>query len=125
MFAGKVTCGVRNETSGQSWSSNTVATDAFYQTVTDRIISSLKADMIPREEGSALCRQSIPARGFGVHFMDELYSKEELVAGQGRTLSLVQESWGATLTISPVQKIGQITFFLKKTGHLGSLRRRP
>ena len=125
VFAGKVTCGVRNETSGQSWSSNTVATDAFYQTVTDRIISSLKADMIPREEGSALCRKSIPARGFGVHFMDELYSKEELVAGQGRTLSLVQESWGATLTISPVQKIGQITFFLKKTGHLGSLRRRP
>jgi hypothetical protein len=37
--------------------------------------------MIPREEGSALCTRSIPARGFGVHFMDELYSKEELVAG--------------------------------------------
>src|SRR5258706_8272211 len=29
VFAGKVTCGVRNETSGQSWPSNTVATDAF------------------------------------------------------------------------------------------------
>src|SRR6202050_1837968 len=28
-FAGKVTCGVRNETSGQSWPSNTVATDPF------------------------------------------------------------------------------------------------
>src|SRR5215469_1773934 len=27
VFAGKVTCGVRNETSGQSWPSNTVATD--------------------------------------------------------------------------------------------------
>jgi len=50
VFAGKVTCGVRNETSGQSWPSNTVATDAFYQTVTDRIISSLKAGMIPWEE---------------------------------------------------------------------------
>ncbi len=50
MFAGKVTCGVRNETSGQSWPSNTVATDAFDQTVTDRIISSLKAGVIPWEE---------------------------------------------------------------------------
>src|SRR5438445_9263298 len=29
VFAGKVTCGVRNETSGQSWPSNTVVTDAF------------------------------------------------------------------------------------------------
>ena len=29
VFAGKVTCGVRNETSGQSWLSNTVATDPF------------------------------------------------------------------------------------------------
>ena len=29
MFAGKVTCGVRNETSGQSWPSSTVATDPF------------------------------------------------------------------------------------------------
>jgi hypothetical protein len=29
VFAGKVTCGVRNETSGQSWPSNTVATDPF------------------------------------------------------------------------------------------------
>ena len=27
VFAGKVICGVRNETSGQSWPSNTVATD--------------------------------------------------------------------------------------------------
>jgi hypothetical protein len=27
VFTGKVTCGVRNETSGQSWPSNTVATD--------------------------------------------------------------------------------------------------
>jgi hypothetical protein len=27
--AGKVTCGVRNETSGRSWPSNTVATDPF------------------------------------------------------------------------------------------------
>jgi hypothetical protein len=27
VFAGKVTCGVRSETSGQSWPSNTVATD--------------------------------------------------------------------------------------------------
>src|SRR5579864_1586394 len=27
VFAGKVTCGVRNETSGQSWPSNTGATD--------------------------------------------------------------------------------------------------
>lgn len=47
VFAGKVTCGIRNETSGQSWPSNTVVTDAFYQTVTDRIISSLKAGLIP------------------------------------------------------------------------------
>jgi antirestriction protein ArdC len=29
---------------------------------------------------------------FGAHFGDELYSKEELVAGQGLTLSLVQEN---------------------------------
>jgi hypothetical protein len=29
MFAGKVTCGARNETSGQSWPSSTVATDPF------------------------------------------------------------------------------------------------
>ena len=29
VFAGKVICGVRNETSGQSWRSNTVATDPF------------------------------------------------------------------------------------------------
>ena len=29
VFAGKVTCGVRNETSGQSWPSNTVPTDPF------------------------------------------------------------------------------------------------
>ena len=29
VFAGKVTCGVRNETSGQSWPSNTVAADPF------------------------------------------------------------------------------------------------
>ena len=29
VFAGTVTCGVRNETSGQSWLSNTVATDPF------------------------------------------------------------------------------------------------
>ena len=29
VFAGKVTCGVRSETSGQSWPSNTVATGAF------------------------------------------------------------------------------------------------
>ena len=29
VFAGKVTCGVRNETSGQSWPSNTVATDLY------------------------------------------------------------------------------------------------
>ena len=29
VFAGKVTCGVRNETSGQSWPANTVATDPF------------------------------------------------------------------------------------------------
>ena len=29
VFAGKVTCGVRNETSGQSWPSNTVVTDPF------------------------------------------------------------------------------------------------
>jgi hypothetical protein len=29
VFAGKVTCGFRNETSGQSWPSNTVATDPF------------------------------------------------------------------------------------------------
>jgi hypothetical protein len=29
LFAGKVTSGVRNETSGQSWPSNTVATDPF------------------------------------------------------------------------------------------------
>src|ERR1700689_2781751 len=29
VFAGKVTCGVRNETSGQSWPSNTVVTDLF------------------------------------------------------------------------------------------------
>jgi hypothetical protein len=29
VFAGKVTCGVRNGTSGQSWPSNTVATDRF------------------------------------------------------------------------------------------------
>jgi hypothetical protein len=29
VFAGKVTCGVRNETSGQSWPSNTVATNPF------------------------------------------------------------------------------------------------
>jgi len=29
VFAGKVTSGVRNETSGQSWPSNTVATDPF------------------------------------------------------------------------------------------------
>jgi hypothetical protein len=29
MFAGKVTCGVRNETSGQNSPSNTVATDPF------------------------------------------------------------------------------------------------
>ena len=29
VFAGKVTCGVRNETSGQSWPSSTVATDPF------------------------------------------------------------------------------------------------
>ncbi len=29
VFAGKVTCGVRNETSGQSWPSNTLATDPF------------------------------------------------------------------------------------------------
>src|SRR6202166_1328415 len=29
VFAGKVTCGVRNETSGQSWPSNTVAADQF------------------------------------------------------------------------------------------------
>jgi hypothetical protein len=29
VFARKVTCGVRNETSGQSWPSNTVATDPF------------------------------------------------------------------------------------------------
>jgi antirestriction protein ArdC len=50
VFAGKVTCGVRNETSGQSWPSNTVATDAFYQGVADRIISNLKAGMIPWEE---------------------------------------------------------------------------
>src|SRR5215472_9002828 len=28
-FAGKVTCGVRSETSGQSWPSNMVATDPF------------------------------------------------------------------------------------------------
>ena len=28
-FAGKVTCGVRNETSGQSWRSNTVVTNLF------------------------------------------------------------------------------------------------
>ena len=50
MFAEKVTCGVRNETSGQSWTPNSVATDPFYQTVTDRIISSLKAAMISWEE---------------------------------------------------------------------------
>src|SRR5713226_366373 len=31
-------------------------------------------------------------RSFGAHFGDELYSKEELVAGQGLTLSLVQET---------------------------------
>src|SRR5882724_10788485 len=29
VVAGKVTCGVRNETSGQSWPSNTIATDPF------------------------------------------------------------------------------------------------
>src|SRR5580765_2878146 len=29
VFAGKVTCGVQNETSGQSWPSNTAATDPF------------------------------------------------------------------------------------------------
>jgi len=29
LFAGKVTCGVRNETSGQSWRSNTVVTNLF------------------------------------------------------------------------------------------------
>jgi len=29
VFAGKVTCGVRNETSGQSWPSNTVVTNPF------------------------------------------------------------------------------------------------
>src|SRR5271156_4510299 len=39
VLEGKVTCGVRSETSGQSWLSNTVATNAFYQSVTDRIIS--------------------------------------------------------------------------------------
>jgi hypothetical protein len=63
-------------------------------------------------------------RRFGAHFGDELYSKEELVAGQGLTLSLVQENQArqrcATLTISPGQEIGQTTFFLKKRGHLGS-----
>jgi antirestriction protein ArdC len=31
-------------------------------------------------------------RSFGAHFGDELYSKEELVACQGLTLSLVQEN---------------------------------
>jgi antirestriction protein ArdC len=31
-------------------------------------------------------------RSFGAHFGDELYSKEELVAGQGLTLGLVQEN---------------------------------
>jgi antirestriction protein ArdC len=45
-----VTCDVWNETSGQNWPSNTVATDAFYQTVTDRAISSLRAGVIPWEE---------------------------------------------------------------------------
>jgi hypothetical protein len=50
VFAGKVICGVRNEASGQSRPSNTVATDAFYQTLTDLIISSLKAGVIPWEE---------------------------------------------------------------------------
>src|SRR5580692_9333219 len=29
VLAGKVTCGVRNETSGRSWRSNTVVTDPF------------------------------------------------------------------------------------------------
>jgi hypothetical protein len=29
VFAGKVTCGVRNETSGQSWVSNTLATGSL------------------------------------------------------------------------------------------------
>jgi hypothetical protein len=30
-FAGKVTCGVRSETSGQSWPSNTVATESVHR----------------------------------------------------------------------------------------------
>ena len=32
------------------------------------------------------------ARSFGPHFGDELYSKAELVAGPGLTVSLVQEN---------------------------------
>ena len=108
---------MRNKTSGQSWPSNTVATDAFYQTVTDRIISSLKAGVIPwaeRWKGPRFAGGPFPrnfytgkptgesrsfcfgrvstARSFGAHFGDELYSKAELVAGQALTVSLVLEN---------------------------------
>jgi hypothetical protein len=49
VFAGKVICGARSEASGQSWPPKIVATEAFYQIFTDRIVSSLKAGVIPCE----------------------------------------------------------------------------
>jgi hypothetical protein len=66
MFAGKVTCGVRGETSGQSWTSNTVATDGFYQTVTrphHLKPQGMSMDCVGRAlEGSALRALAIPAQ---------------------------------------------------------------
>ena len=55
MFAGKVTCGVRNETSGQSWPSSTVATDPFTGRNRNSNVAAVSSTNVWAVSGQRLC----------------------------------------------------------------------
>jgi hypothetical protein len=55
MFAGKVTCGVPNETSGQSWPSSTVATDPFTGQNRNSNVAAVSSTNVWAVSGQRLC----------------------------------------------------------------------
>src|ERR1700731_2699572 len=55
VFAGKVTCGVRNETSGQSWPSSTVATDPFTGQNRNSNVAAVSTTNVWAFSGQRLC----------------------------------------------------------------------
>src|SRR5580700_3341850 len=55
VLAGKVTCGVRNETSGQSWPSNTFATDPFTGQTGIQSVAAVSSTNVWAVGGQRLC----------------------------------------------------------------------